>query len=127
MIEISCMTMDKVRSKVGWVCGLFMLGLLAVGPSTVGAAGDVEKGKDIYRESCRHCHGFSGQGDGEMAEYLNPRPANLTSQTTQAKTDQELQEVILKGRTGTSMVGFEGALEEAQLKNLLAFIRSLKP
>lgn len=127
MIELSCMTMDKVRMKGWWMCGMVILGLLTVGTSTVAAAGDVEKGKDIYRESCRHCHGFSGQGDGEMADYLSPRPANLASQTTQAKTDQELQEVILKGRTGTSMVGFEGALEESQLNDLLAFIRSLKP
>jgi cytochrome c553 len=62
-----------------------------------------------------------------MAEYLNPRPADLASQSTQAKTDQELKEVILKGRAGTAMVGLEGALEEVQLNDLMAFIRSLKP
>lgn len=103
-----------------------MLGLVAFGP-LMAAAGDIEKGKAIYRESCRHCHGFAGKGDGEMAEYLNPRPANLAGQTTQSKTDYALREVILKGRTGTSMVGFEGTFDDAQLDDVLAFIRSLKP
>ena len=67
------------------------------------------------------------KGDGEMSEYLEPRPADLASEATQAKSDEELKDVILKGRTGTAMAGFEGALGEAQLNDLLAYLRSLKP
>ena len=118
----------SVRLDLKWISGgILMLSVFFTGTSLVTAAGDIEKGKDLYRESCRHCHGFAGKGDGEMAEYLDPHPANLASQSTQAKTDQELKEVILKGRSGTAMVGLEGALEEAQLNDLLAFIRSLRP
>jgi len=119
-IPVSVKTMTKRALWAFTICLFMAVPLLAV-------AGDIEKGKDIYRESCRHCHGVSGQGDGQMAEYLNPRPADLASQSTQAKTDQELKEVILKGRAGTAMVGLEGALEEVQLNDLMAFIRSLKP
>ncbi|MGD9852361.1 MAG: cytochrome c [Nitrospirales bacterium] len=62
-----------------------------------------------------------------MGEYLDPPPANLASPGTQTKSDQELKDVILKGRTGTSMAGFEGALDDNQLNDLIAFLRSLKP
>ena len=98
-------------------------------PVTAIAAGngDSEKGKDLFRESCRHCHGFARKGDGEMADYLEPRPSNLASQTTQAKSDKDWKDVILKARAGTAMVGFEGAIEEAQMTDLLAYLRSLKP
>ena len=57
-----------------------------------------------------------------MAEYLEPRPANLASQTTQAKSDGELKDLILKGKEGTAMAGFEGAFEEPQLNDLLVVI-----
>ena len=106
---------------------VFMLSLLCSGMAIAAGNGDSEKGKDLFRESCRHCHGFAGKGDGEMADYLEPRPSNLASQTTQAKSDKELKDVILMGRAGTAMAGFEGALEEFQLNDLIAYLRSLKP
>ena len=56
-----------------------------------------------------------------------PPPSNLASEATQAKSDKELKDVIMKGREGTAMAGLEGALEESQLSDLLAYLRSLKP
>jgi mono/diheme cytochrome c family protein len=105
---------------VGLVLGTMMAGL------TVAGSGDIEKGKTFYRQSCGHCHGLNGKGDGEMGGYLNPPPANLAGEKTQSKSDAELKEVIMKGRSGTAMEGFEGALEEDQWNDLLAYLRSLK-
>ena len=109
-----------------WICALMVLGLIVSGTVIASGNGDPEKGKDLFRESCQHCHGFNGKGDGEMASYLTPPPSNLASESTQAKSDEELRDVILKGREGTAMTGFEGALEESQLADLLAYIRSLR-
>ena len=86
-----------------------------------------EVGKKIYLESCQNCHGPTGKGDSDMAAYLTPPPANLVAKSTQAKTDAQLRKIILEGRPGTAMTGYEGAFEEAQLADLLAYIRSLKP
>lgn len=102
------------------------LGILMAGMAVAGA-GDIEKGKTLYRQSCGHCHGLDGKGDGEMGGYLNPPPANLASEKTQSKSDAELKDVIMKGRSGTAMEGFEGALEEAQFNDLFVYLRSLKP
>jgi mono/diheme cytochrome c family protein len=101
------------------------LGILMAGMAVAGA-GDIEKGKTLYRQSCGHCHGLDGKGDGEMGGYLNPPPANLASEKTQSKSDAELKDVIMKGRSGTAMEGFEGALEEDQFNDLFAYLRSLK-
>lgn len=117
----------KARVQLEWIGAMIMLSLLWPGTAIAAGNGDSEKGKDLFRESCQHCHGFTGKGDGEMADYLEPRPSNLASQTTQAKSDKELKDVILKGRVGTAMAGFEGALEEFQLNDLIAYLRSLKP
>jgi mono/diheme cytochrome c family protein len=96
------------------------------GKGSMDRCGDNSKGKNLFRESCQHCHGLTGKGDGEMAKYLEPRPSNLAGQATQEKSDKELKDVILKGREGTAMVGFEGAIEKSQLIDLLAYLRSLK-
>lgn len=117
----------KARVQLEWIGAMIMLSLLWPGTAIAAGNGDSEKGKDLFRESCRHCHGFAGKGDGEMADYLEPRPSNLASQTTQAKSDKVLKDVILKGRAGTAMVGFEGAFEESQMTDLLVYLRSLKP
>ncbi|RMH02756.1 MAG: hypothetical protein D6704_13640 [Nitrospirae bacterium] len=35
----------------------------------------VERGKQLYKEYCAQCHGFTGHGDGPAASGLTPRPA----------------------------------------------------
>lgn len=113
------------RSVPGLLTGLL---LLSVVPATMAASakGNADAGKKIYLESCQNCHGPTGKGDSDMAAYLTPPPANLTAKATQAKTDVQLRKVILEGRPGTAMTGYEGAFEEAQLADLIAYIRSLK-
>lgn len=117
----------RAHAKPGWIGVVILLGVMWSGTTIAAGNGDSEKGKDIFRESCQHCHGFAGKGDGEMASFLTPPPSNLARQTTQTKSDKELQNVIMKGREGTAMAGFEGAFEETQLNDLLAYLRSLKP
>jgi mono/diheme cytochrome c family protein len=39
----------------------------------------VFKGKVTYRIYCSNCHGEAGRGDGNLAELLSVRPADLTA------------------------------------------------
>jgi mono/diheme cytochrome c family protein len=113
---------------VGFALGMMLAGLgLALSPVAIAESGASKAGQRIYEESCEHCHGYAGNGQGQMAEYLTPPPAKLTSESTQSKTDAQLQEIILKGRPGSAMVGFEGSLNTTQMASLLAYLRSLKP
>lgn len=68
----------------------------------------------------------AGKGDSDMAAYLTSPPANLAAKAAQSKTDAQLRRSILEGRPGTAMSSYDGAFEESQLVDLLAYIRSLK-
>jgi mono/diheme cytochrome c family protein len=36
------------------------------------------EGQRLYAQNCVQCHGASGLGDGDLAQGMAPRPANLT-------------------------------------------------
>jgi len=58
-------------------CSLFFI--LAT-PFVIGNVAAEEKliGADEFRTSCVSCHGVDGKGDGPMAKFLTPKPADLT-------------------------------------------------
>ena len=117
----------EVRGKCIWTSAMVILSVWWLGIGIALGSGDAEKGKGLFREGCQHCHGLTGKGDGEMASYLTPPPSNLRSESTQAKSNNELKTIIMNGREGTAMAGFNGVFDESQLSNLLAYIRSLRP
>jgi mono/diheme cytochrome c family protein len=41
-------------------------------------ATESRSGSDLYKNYCAACHGVSGKGDGQLAEDLRYRPADLT-------------------------------------------------
>jgi mono/diheme cytochrome c family protein len=84
-----------------------------------------EAGERAYRQNCVNCHGASGRGDGAAADKLDPRPADLTSDKTQAKRDTELLETIKFGRPGTAMPGWMSELDERDQRDVLAYLRTL--
>jgi high-affinity iron transporter len=103
---------------------LFLLGIF-MGDVMVGHAGENTKaGQELFLAHCQHCHGAQGEGNGELADYLDPPPADLRSARTQARTDEELRTIIMEGRPGTKMTGYE-IFEDDEIINLVAFIRSL--
>jgi mono/diheme cytochrome c family protein len=111
--------------------GLVVLGSLLNNsdiPATPAAAmspSDLEQGRVIYQRHCADCHGLEGRGDGQQATSLSPRPGNLISAQTSAKSDQELLRIIAKGRSRTAMAGWQGRLSPEDQVAVLAYIRSL--
>ena len=93
------------------------------------APGDKAKGKEIYAKQCAGCHGPEGKGDGAAAAAINPKPANLADKATMSKLDDSaLNNSIVKGGAGTGksplMPAF-GQLKDQEVKDLVAYIRSL--
>ena len=86
---------------------------------------NIEQGQKIYQAHCAECHGPGGHGDGPRAALLAPRPGNLVSAGTSAKTDAELLAIITRGLPRTAMKGWEKELSENDRRNVLAYIRSL--
>ncbi|MGC9964429.1 MAG: cytochrome c [Syntrophobacteraceae bacterium] len=60
---------------------------------------DLAKGKALYEERCILCHGPKGDGKGQGAIALNPKPANYTQKKFwQEMNEQKIAETIKVGK-----------------------------
>ena len=85
----------------------------------------LDRGQSVYREHCMECHGPTGKGDGVRAPFLSPRPGNLISAATSAKTDKELLRTIAQGKPRTAMQAWQDLLPAEDQQSVLLYIRSL--
>ena len=91
-------------------------------------AGDetVREGEGAYAVQCASCHGATGRGDGPLAGTMSVGPPALADLAVQGRlSDDDLVELILHGRAGTPMPGFERVLNRATAEQLVAFLRVL--
>lgn len=110
-------------------------------PSLAIAAGDVAAGNAKFQELCVSCHGPGGKGDGPtglaLAAAGQPAPRDFTvgdfkldtDKDGTAGTDTDIKNVVTKGALvygGSPMMAPVLGLSDADLENLIAFIRSLK-
>ncbi|MFL6248037.1 MAG: c-type cytochrome [Thermoanaerobaculia bacterium] len=77
----------------------------------------------LYKTKCAMCHGPAGGADTPMGKKLAIKP--LASPDVQKNTDAQLTQVIAKGRN--KMPAFTGKLSDAQVKALVALIRTFAP
>lgn len=109
-----------VGALLGW-----LIGLIGSSLATPVAPLALEQGRTIYERHCADCHGLEGRGDGKQAISLSPRPGNLISAQTSAKSDQDLLKIIANGRPRTAMAGWNERLSDDEQRAVLAYIRSL--
>lgn len=126
--------MKLINFLSGMVLAVVIVVILLLGVWIIAAPaaskGDLSKGKTIFTQSCASCHGAAGKGDGPAAAALNPKPANLTDTAVMSKlNDATLTKVISKGGTALGksplMPAFNGQLKQQDIKDVIAYIRSL--
>jgi mono/diheme cytochrome c family protein len=83
----------------------------------------VPEGKEIYTAKCAPCHGANGEGKAAIAKMFNVTQAPLASKEVQAKSDDQLKAVILKGEGKMKPVS---GVTEKQAADVVAFVRTLK-
>lgn len=94
---------------------IFLLaGVALLNPSA--RAADVFKGKDLYQTYCLNCHGASGQGE-------LPGMPNFARGQGLMQADLALFETISAGRS--AMPAFRGVLDEQEILDVIAYIRTL--
>jgi high-affinity iron transporter len=90
------------------------------------AEGDVREGEGLYATQCASCHGAAGGGDGPLAVTLSVAPPALRDLAVQGRfSDEELVQLVLRGRSGTPMPGFARVLDAEAARKLVAFVRVL--
>src|SRR3989338_1254488 len=85
----------------------------------------VDRGKDLYAAKCASCHGKDAKGNPGMAKLfkLDLAVIDLTDKDTLAKKDEDLTAVVLKGRD--KMPKFEGKLKDAEVADVVAYVKGL--
>ena len=102
--------------------GLVLLLVVAV-PALGLGAGDAAAGKAVYDKKCATCHGKEGEGKDAIAKMMKVEMRHLGSKEVQAKSDAELTKDITAGNGKMKAVA---GLSEADVANVVAFVRTLK-
>ena len=96
--------------------------------------GHAGTGKQLYARYCVGCHGPRGDGAGENAPYLDPKPRNFTQATFKCRstptgtlpTDQDLFNSIGRGFDNSNMPSWAPLTDQDRV-NLVAFIKTFSP
>jgi mono/diheme cytochrome c family protein len=91
----------------------------------------LKRGAEIYAAQCAGCHGVGGDGRGDAAAILYPKPRDFVAAeykfssrpTPGLPTDEDLRQVIRRGLSGTSMSGFPH-MPESDVESLIAFLKT---
>ena len=117
--------------------GLLGMGLSAAAVSAAEApfAASSLRGQVVYQKACAACHGETGNGMGQGAGPLDPKPRDFTSgiykfRTTglgELPTDADLLKVVMQGVHGTQMPAFKNVLTAQEMKDVVAYIKNFSP
>jgi len=84
----------------------------------------VARGKKVFNTQCALCHGEKGDGKGDVAKEMSLTLPDFTQPDSLAKrTDGDLFTIIGTGKD--PMPTQKGRMTEAQLWNLVNYLRSL--
>src|SRR5438309_9080942 len=84
-------------------------------------AANAQNTQDLFLDKCANCHGKDGAGQTAKGKKLKLR--DLRSADVQKITDEKMVELISKGNK--DMDGFAKELNEKQIKDLVAYLRTL--
>jgi cytochrome c oxidase cbb3-type subunit 2 len=93
--------------------------------------GNANSGKALYRRYCVGCHGAHGDGAGESAPHLDPKPRDFTKAAFKCRstpsgslpTDSDLYDTISRGIYNTGMPSWR-PLTRQQRADLVAYIKT---
>lgn len=91
-------------------------------------------GVQLFRRYCVGCHGPAGNGEGENAQWIDPKPRDFTVATFECRstptgtlpTDDDLFNAITRGFVATRMPSWK-ALTVQERANLIAMVKSFSP
>jgi len=96
--------------------------------------GHSANGKKLYRRYCVGCHGPLGDGNGENAQWVDPKPRDFVAGTFKCRstptgtlpTDQDLFSSIGRGFTNSNMPHWDSLTPQDRI-DLVAYIKTFSP
>lgn len=92
----------------------------------------IARGKTVYEQNCLPCHGAKGDGKGDAAAFLLPKPRNFvqanyrlrSTPTGQLPTDVDLFRAVSLGMAGTPMPPWRIHLSEDDRWAVVEYIKT---
>jgi len=135
----------QTTHKIGFVCMMMVLGAgLAMAQGVGYASGypvpkddltpQQQTGKGLYLRYCVGCHGKYGDGAGDNAPYIDPKPRNFTlaifkcrsTTTGTLPLDSDLISTIERGIIHSNMPSWR-PLSPQNREDLIAYIKTFSP
>jgi cytochrome c oxidase cbb3-type subunit 2 len=96
--------------------------------------GHADQGKEDYRRWCIGCHGVYGDGNGENAQWIDPKPRDFTAATFKCRstptgtlpTDEDLYNAITRGFNTSNMPQWR-PLTPQTWADLIAYVKTFSP
>jgi mono/diheme cytochrome c family protein len=108
--------------KVETVLRLAVLATLVTAIVLWGTTADAQDAAANYKAKCSACHGADAKGETPVGKKMGIK--DLASPEVQKMSDAELTTVIADGKN--KMPSYKKSLKPEQIKELVAYIRSLK-
>jgi mono/diheme cytochrome c family protein len=120
----------RIKESAVVVTALLAVLALAATTATGQQAGDPRHGKLVYERYCFSCHGELGNGQGEFAQWISPKPRDYRQGTFKWRstpsgslpTVADLDKTIRDGVYGTYMPTWYAIGERARL-DVIAYIQ----
>jgi mono/diheme cytochrome c family protein len=84
----------------------------------------VAQGKELYKQNCAICHKEDGTGGKMTIEGRTINPDDLTSEKIKKFSDEKITGYIVNGVVDEGMPAFKDKLSEAQIREIVAFVRT---
>jgi mono/diheme cytochrome c family protein len=93
--------------------------------------GHASRGRALYQRYCVYCHGPLGDGRGESAPYLNPKPRDFTKAAFKCRStpsgslplDTDLYDTITRGVHASGMPSWRPLLKQERA-DLVAYVKA---
>jgi len=99
----------QIRSQVALAAVLALSGVM----------GFAQAGQAVYKSNCQACHGSSGTPSPGIAKMMGIKPASEYK-----SSEKEMIEAVTNGKA--KMKAFSGKLSAEQIKDAVAYFRTLK-
>ena len=129
-------TIGGMKSRVAIAALMFLCSLAGdAQQSHIGnLAGNAKHGKVLYQRYCIFCHGAEGDGNGDTAPYIDPKPRDFTKATYKCRStpsgslplDSDLYDTITRGVHASGMPSWRPLLRQDRA-DLVAYVKSFSP
>ncbi len=86
----------------------------------------IAKGKELFNNTCKSCHGDNGMGDGPAGSMLNPKPRNFHETTgwINGRNIDQMYKTVQEGIKGSGMSAYE-YIPPADRFAIISYIRTM--